>query len=118
VFTVTARPAALPSRVRAGVIALDFVEPLWFIAVNEHTMDVRSDTRCPLGQLWGRFSRGLKALDIPEDSAALYGFDSPTALAEEGFEDVDTVDREYATLSRIWRYVVRVRTECRIVIAT
>jgi hypothetical protein len=90
--------------------------------MNEHTLDVGSDTRCPLGQLWGQFSRGLKALGVPEDDAALYGFDSPTALDESVSEDddsfADTVEQEYATLSRMWRYVVRNRTEGRIVIAT
>lgn len=122
-FTVATLPRLLAPRVRAGIIALDTVEPLWFIVMNEHTLDVGSDTRCPLGQLWGRFSRGLHALGIPEDDAALYGFDSPTAVGEEGFPGwvpkyaESPMGREYATLSRMWRYVVRSRTDGRIVIA-
>lgn len=100
-FTV-APTVCLSRRVIAGVIALDFVEPLWFLAVDEHRLDVSSDTRCPLGQLWGRFSRGLKALGIPEDDAALFGFDSPAALGEDG-----TAEHEYAMLTRHWQTVVR-----------
>lgn len=117
-FAVATLPRLLSPRVRAGVVALDTVEPLWFVVVNEHTLDVGSDTRCPLGQLWGRFSRGLRALGIPEDDAALFGFDSPTSLGEEGFEDDGSVQTEYETLSRMWRYVVRCRLSGRIVIAT
>lgn len=113
-FTVATLPRLLSPRVRAGIIALDTVEPLWFIVVNEYTLDVGSDTWCPLGQLWGRFSRGLRALGIPEDDAALYGFDSPTALGE----NTDSpIEREYATLSRMWCYVVRSRIDRTIVIA-
>lgn len=115
-FTVASSPL-LSSRVRAGVIALDFVEPLWFVKLDEHRLDVGSDTRCPLGQLWGRFSRGLRALDIPEDDAALFGFDSPTALGEPGFRDDGATEREYATLSRMWRAVVRARMSGTVVIA-
>lgn len=121
----TAAPSRfLSARVRAGVIALDTVEPLWFVGVDEHCLDISSDTRCPLGQLWGRFSRGLKALDIPEDDAALYGFDSPTALGEESFPGwhpkyaESPTQREYTTLSRMWRYVIRRRMHATIVIAT
>ena len=116
-FTV---PSVLPlsTRVRAGVLALDFVEPLWFVVVDEHRLDVSSDTRCPLGQLWGRFSRGIKALGIPEDEAALYGFDSPTALDESAEWCEETIQGEYTTLSRYWRCVVRRRMLASIVIAT
>lgn len=102
-----AQPLRLTTRVRAGVVALDFVEPLWFLAVDEHRLDVASDFLCPLGQVWGRFSRGIKALGIPEGDAALYGFDSPTALDEYADPDADVIQAEYDTLSRIWRYVVR-----------
>lgn len=105
-FTVAPAPL-LSHRVRSGVIALNFVEPLWFLLVDEHRLDVGSDLRCPLGQVWGRFSRGIKALDIPEEDAALYGFDSPTALDENAEWDAGTVQAEYDTLSRMWRYVVR-----------
>lgn len=115
-FTVAPSPL-LSSRVRAGAIALDFVEPLWFVKIDEHRLDVGSDTRCPLGQLWGRFSRGLKALDIPEDDAALYGFDSPSSLGEPGFWDDGASQSEYATLSRMWRIVVRKKMAGVVVIA-
>lgn len=111
-FAVASAPS-LSSRVRAGVLALDTVNLLWPLLVNEHTLDVASDTRCPLGQLWGRFSRGLKALGVEEDSAAAFGFDSPAALGER---DGDA-DHEYETLSRLWRFVVRMRTEFPRVIA-
>lgn len=111
-FTVSLSPS-LSGRVTAGVVALDFVEPLWFVLVDEYRLDIASDTRCPLGQLWGRFSRGLKALDIPENDAHLYGFDSPTALGEPGYFEWGPLHsetpaaREYAALSRMWRHVVR-----------
>lgn len=97
----------LATYVRAGIAALDAVNPAWPLVVSEHTVDVSSDTRCPLGQLWGRFSRGLKALGIPEDDAALYGFDSPAAL---GLTEGSPAE-EYEALSRMWRYAVRVRTD-------
>jgi len=117
VFTMP-RALSLSDRVRAGVVALDFVEPLWFVLVDEHRLDVSSDTRCPLGQLWGRFSRGLKALGIAEEDAALYGFDSPTALDESTPHRSIAVQAEYATLSRYWGYVVRRRMLGTVVIAT
>lgn len=104
---------ALSPRVRAGIAALDAVDPLWPLLVSEHSLDVGSDTRCPLGQVWGRFSRGLKALGIDEDSAADFGFDSPAALGESDGE----ASREYETLNRLWRFVVRVRTDFPRVIA-
>jgi len=105
VFTVPAS-LTLSARVRAGVLALDFVEPLWFVLVDEHRLDVSSDTRCPLGQLWGRFSRGLRALGVSEDDAALFGFESPAILRTEAESEAQ---REYETLTRMWRTVVRIK---------
>lgn len=105
---LTVHPLLAP-RVRAGVAVLDAVDFRWPLGVDEHSLDVRSDTKCPLGQLWGRFSRGLKALGIAEDLPADFGFESPAAVGQTGH--AMRARWEYDTLSRLWRYVVRTRTD-------
>lgn len=104
---LTVHPLLAP-RVRAGVAVLDAVDFRWPLLVDEHSLDVWSDTKCPLGQMWGSFSRGLKALGIAEGLAADFGFESPAAVNDE---DDSRARWEYDTLTRLWRYVVRKRTD-------
>lgn len=91
------RPESLATRVRRGVALLDEKVPGWHQRIDVDRLFITSCERCVLGQLFGLYSRGFDSLRLT--MGASLGFDLSGREPESG----------YATLNRLWRYVVRTR---------
>ena len=81
-------------RVAAGVKLLDKKSPGWRERVSVNDLSVRSTYNCVLGQAFGHYGRGLKALGLDYISSGRpYGF-----YAEDN-EDLE----EWKALDLAWR---------------
>jgi hypothetical protein len=90
----------ITERVSAGAAALDEVRPAWRSGIDPDALDVTSLWTCPLGQTFGTFGQGVKALlDLGEDDSIVTDGIADWAVAH-GFdvgedEDVDDVTRAW-----------------------
>jgi len=94
---------SLASRVRAGVALLDAERPRWWEDVNVGTLRMNDTCNCVLGQLYQDFHEASDRFwgnsDI--DAPSRFGFD----VAPHGGYHSD----EFATLERLWSFVIRQR---------
>ena len=74
---------ALQSRVSRGAQLLDSLKPGWREMVQD--LQMASNKRCVLGQLFGGFTAGLENLGV--EGATDYGFDIPVP-AEYGYGEL------------------------------
>lgn len=66
----------LTERIKRGVAALDELKGIeWPRRINLTRLYLGSCTRCVLGQLFGEFETGVKALNKPDFDADELGFD-------------------------------------------
>lgn len=59
-----------------GASLLDRIKPDWFKAIDQDKLDIGSFKYCILGQLFGSWSAGKKALQTK--NSGVYGFAPPT----------------------------------------
>jgi hypothetical protein len=78
-----------------GAARVDAVFPNWELGIDTDRLDVASDKWCVLGQLFGSFKKGLKALGLTLEEAIALGFHVPTdvtkAEAKSLYEMLDTI---------------------------
>jgi hypothetical protein len=91
----------IAERVARGAALLDARVPGWVDKVNEDTLNIRSMGDCVLGQVFGAYWIGVKALGLKEGF-----FDTPAG--EGGFNLLYTIT-EYPLLTEEWRRVIRDR---------
>ena len=60
-------------RVSAGAQLLDTANPTWFTKVDPKRVDVSNCNLCPLGQLYGIYGTGVRAIGLVETEAPLFG---------------------------------------------
>lgn len=90
--------ALLSGHVADGVAMLDGFRPGWEDAIDEFTLEIESCTACVLGQIFGSFSHGLRALEMSEDDAVACGMEADFGITDE----VDEFD-QYQALTALWR---------------
>ncbi len=92
-------------RVRQGVTALNEEHgPGWLVKVDLDQLDIASESRCVLGQVYGSYGRGAKRMGLTD-----------RGCGELGFQDDDGVP--YSALIVAWqREIVRLRRAERLVL--
>lgn len=94
------------NRVKRGAALLDKHVPGWEREITTSELDVWDSCECPLGQLFGQYSAGLRALDILAS-----GLDDSEAI-RHGFEASFPAGRDdYDQLTDAWIRLVTSRTE-------
>lgn len=83
--------------VASGAKFLDAVEYGWANRINISTLEMYDGQRCILGQLFGGYEKGLKALSISNEEASEYGFE----------DDADDVS--YHDLTKAWKQHLTVK---------
>ena len=86
------------ARVAAGASLLDRLVPGWWRHVRLRKLDIGNDCNCVTGQLFGTYTKGLDALDLTEDEAKRYGFNTAGDFGGT-----------YWALTRAWREEMRRR---------
>jgi hypothetical protein len=82
-------------KVQAGMRVLDKRSPGWFLAMNPATLNIISTEDCVLGQVFGSWDAGLRALhigDLPKQQVEL-GFN----LRGLGAWQIFSLNREWRT---------------------
>jgi len=79
--------------VQAGMQVLDEKVPGWESRIDPETLDLASCQFCILGQIYGDYGVGRRALDLYSDYA-------------HGFDVDGGVDRYYPLLTRAWLRVI------------
>lgn len=69
-------------RVGRGILLLDVVRPDWRKALNLDALVLSSCVACVLGQLFGDYDKGLRALDLTRLDAFNYGFNTMNSKME------------------------------------
>jgi hypothetical protein len=64
----------IPEEVKAGMALLDERVPEWRKKVNPSSLNMSSCFSCILGQVFGRYSYGVKELELGEDDPQELGF--------------------------------------------
>ena len=93
--------SSIRRRVLRGMAKLDTVNPGWFKKINLNNLDVSNFYKCPLGQLFGNYSKGyIRAgySDIDIKSRELHGF---TAMGCSVLEDKLTATWKRAIKKRL-----------------
>jgi hypothetical protein len=94
-------------RVQAGAAFLDEERPDWRWEIDTATLDLSDDCGCVLGQIFGDFTDGFKALGITASQAADLGFDSQLRHQDTWYDGrLRDVDHEYNNLTEEWRYIL------------
>lgn len=78
-----------------GATEFDRLRPGWARRVNTNTLDMSSINLCVGAQVFGTYQASLKAIDIREDEAHLYGFDA--------------TDHHYQKLTEAWIHEIEKR---------
>jgi hypothetical protein len=114
-------------RVKAGAALLDERMPGWAERIELAQLDLSSEWKCVLGQLFeesqtvylpglgevceANFHLGKVVLDLDDDAIILYGFD--TGYLDESFDDEgELISEDFAhfrELDRAWEAEVRYR---------
>jgi len=92
----------ITERVQAGVELLDSQVPGWDSRIDLDTLDICSESSCVIGQLFGRYDKGLNALD-------LWGVRAPYELGFSRRLGEGGVDEVFDLLTRQWRKVIEQR---------
>src|SRR6478609_1123816 len=96
--------------VLAGASLLDEKKPGWYNNVDLNTLNVNHVYSCPLGQLFGTYSKGLNALfgqfDRPEDGAP-FGFFIKFEVPKK--YDSSYTWGEYQKLTEEWKEQINAR---------
>jgi hypothetical protein len=87
-------------RVAAGVALLDEQRPDWDQAIDLHTLQISSCTRCVLGQLHSDVSHGYAEYGIDDNDAWRFGFDQ---------YGIGCGKAEYSLLTAEWKRVISER---------
>lgn len=90
------------ARAAAGAALLDRLSPGWWRHVKIRQLDIADQCNCVTGQLFGSYYKGLDALDLGEDEAKEYGFNT--------FSSNDRGSTFWA-LTRAWKDEIRKRRE-------
>lgn len=89
--------------VQAGIEVLDAKVPGWECQLDPDTLDLASCQLCVLGQIYGDYFVGKRALELLDGDA--HGFT---------VKDATGIDREYGFLTRTWLKVLRKRLQNKI----
>jgi hypothetical protein len=68
---------------RAGAEFLDEEYPDWQTMIDLNDLDMNDCTHCILGQMYGYYGDGLRALDVRAESTCKLGFDTSQSDAYE-----------------------------------
>ena len=90
--------------VLAGAEYLDSAVPGWADKIDPEKLDVGYPRDCILGQLFGWYIDGRRALGMDREAARKFGFD-----VNRGALPWQTVDQRYRRLNRHWREAIRLR---------
>ena len=92
----------ISERVLAGAMLLDEHHPGWEGKINLPTLNIHNCRRCALGQLYGDFEKGQKALGLQDaQTVAELGF---FALEEFSADrNPEAIAEEYSALTKEWR---------------
>tara|TARA_B100002049_G_C16083708_1_gene378313 strand:+ start:1659 stop:2267 length:609 start_codon:yes stop_codon:yes gene_type:complete len=63
-------------RILDGADLLDKKKPGWWHKIDLEALDQRDESRCVLGQLYGNYHKGLRALALYQGQAVDHGFNS------------------------------------------
>lgn len=98
---------AIQERVEAGVALLDRVDPDWRSKVDYDKLDMGNMGTDVLCQIYGSYVTALKDLGIPlgENQDMDLGFDSKLVMEQNA--SWDTVNEEYAALTKEWKAQIR-----------
>lgn len=78
---------SVADRVNEGIIELDTHVPDWRSKVNSGILLMDSHKDCILGQIYGSYFSGVKALDLTDETVIVYGFETED-YSEEGYEEL------------------------------
>jgi hypothetical protein len=95
---------SISDRVRRGIALLDEEKPGWPDQVDVAKLDMQNPRYCVLGQMFGRYSTGQRALP---------GIRYRTEAVARGFDATLFEHAEYRTLARLWSYAITSRTGMR-----
>lgn len=104
--------ATLSERVRMGINWLDNYDPDWFWIVNPDMLDMVDGMHCVLAQVTGKYWwEATETLQFSKEDTYWMGFDACVAgwYASEDPYDEDLYDRDWLTLTRLWRYAIHKR---------
>jgi hypothetical protein len=91
-------------RVASGAIYLDSKMPDWHERINVSQLDMHSTSNCVLGQLFGGYWNGLKAVgistDAKDETAADLGFD---------YYGLKPIENQAQLMTEAWAKIVRAR---------
>jgi hypothetical protein len=94
--------------VDAGLRQQDHLDPNWFNKIYRTKLHMGSCKDCMLGQQYGDFEEGVKALGLDDESAVNLGYSIPRFMIYDG---CDLVDRFWKALNRMWKEAIMDR-EC------
>lgn len=92
----------IAERVAAGADWLDANWPGWDYDVEPRILDLASDCKCILGQLYGDYGDGLSETDLTQDEARAFGFYAGVVGEEEA-------TRDYPLLTEAWLKTIEAR---------
>jgi hypothetical protein len=95
-------------RVKKGAILLDQVVPGWFDLIDTDLLDMTSDTKDILGQIYGDFKHGFWIITrpLPSDqlfSAADHGFTLYDNEQDTRVDDRDLIIGRFKVLEALWK---------------
>jgi hypothetical protein len=91
--------AELSDRITRGATYLDENAPEWAHCINLDTFNFESPDSCVIGQLYGGYLDGCRALGLPAETDVDLGFDTYVSAAEV----------EAPALDRLWRDLIAAR---------
>lgn len=110
----------ITERVRRGAMLLDASVPGWAQRIDDRDLNIRSCSRCALGQVYGGYEDGMDAL-FPETNlrardifATAHGFEAatcfiPASTETEMWARARAVDDEARLLAAAWLLEIRAR---------
>lgn len=98
--------SAVAERVAGGMALLDERRPGWLREMAPQWLDIADCLDCTLGQVYGRYDDGMKALGLAgHDAAARLGF---TCTVGPSAPD-EIAEAEFAALTAEWRRAIEAR---------
>ena len=94
--------ALLKNRVEHGAEMLDTEVPGWFNRIDTGTLELENCVLCVLGQLFGEYYEGVKALGI-RNQGSFFGFS--LSFGDEGYYGPD----DWELLRTLWIEEIRKR---------